>query len=117
MTEKRHSVGKKGPFDPLMIPPRNKSNRQAIRPSPLPSYSSLGFRNQKLFYMKKSWLFLLLLSALLWSCEKDCVEKKKEDCACIALYDPVCGCNEVTYGNACEANCAGITDYTKGPCQ
>ncbi len=66
---------------------------------------------------KNSWFLFLLLGGFLCSCEKDCVEKKKEDCACIALYDPVCGCNEVTYGNSCEANCAGISDYTKGPCK
>jgi hypothetical protein len=32
-------------------------------------------------------------------------------------YNPVCGCNNKTYGNACAAECAGITEYTKGPCK
>ena len=62
-------------------------------------------------------LFLLLFAGVISSCEKDCVEKRREDCVCIALYDPVCGCNDVTYGNACEAECAGITNYVKGPCK
>ncbi|MEY4134279.1 MAG: hypothetical protein RL386_629 [Bacteroidota bacterium] len=67
--------------------------------------------------MKILCLFFLPIVVLFSGCEKTCVEKKKEDCACIALYDPVCGCNDVTYGNACEAACAGISDYVKGPCK
>jgi hypothetical protein len=31
-------------------------------------------------------------------------------------YDPVCGCNNKTYGNACAAECSGIKKYTKGEC-
>ena len=42
---------------------------------------------------------------------------QKEDCVCTLQYDPVCGCNNKTYGNACAANCAGITSYTNGACQ
>ena len=67
--------------------------------------------------MKTLYLFLLLLTVVISGCEKTCVEKRKENCACITLYDPVCGCNDVTYGNSCEAECAGITDYVKGPCR
>jgi hypothetical protein len=29
--------------------------------------------------------------------------------ACDAVYDPVCGCDDVTYGNECEANSAGVS--------
>lgn len=69
--------------------------------------------------MKTSPLLLLLLlfTGAFSACEKDCVEKRKENCVCITLYDPVCGCNDVTYGNGCEAECSGITDYVKGPCK
>ena len=36
---------------------------------------------------------------------------------CITLYSPVCGCDGITYSNACEAqNYAGVTHYTAGPC-
>lgn len=66
------------------------------------------------------WMVLIFFLTT-WACKKDsttttCEEHVKEDCACIKLYDPVCGCNKKTYGNACEAACAGITTYTKGAC-
>lgn len=46
-----------------------------------------------------------------------CEENIQEDCYCILIYDPVCGCNNKTYGNACMAECSGITDYKKGECK
>jgi hypothetical protein len=36
---------------------------------------------------------------------------------CSELYNPVCGTNGQTYGTACEANLAGITDFTQGACR
>jgi hypothetical protein len=51
------------------------------------------------------------------SCGKDsnCVEQEEQHCLCNYNYDPVCGCNEKTYGNACAAECAGV-NYTEGAC-
>lgn len=56
--------------------------------------------------------------ALFASCEKDkgCVAKPKADCVCTKEYVPVCGCNAVTYGNKCMAECDGITEYRSGEC-
>ncbi|HMR43388.1 MAG TPA: Kazal-type serine protease inhibitor domain-containing protein, partial [Saprospiraceae bacterium] len=35
---------------------------------------------------------------------------------CPAPSDPVCGCNGITYRNACTAEALGVLEYTKGPC-
>ena len=35
---------------------------------------------------------------------------------CIEIYDPVCGCNELTYNNACIAALDGITVTKTGTC-
>ncbi len=69
--------------------------------------------------MKNLFFCLLFLAALFATgCDQPipCVESIKPDCVCIQIYEPVCGCNLKTYGNSCEAECAGIMQYTKGEC-
>jgi hypothetical protein len=36
--------------------------------------------------------------------------------ACTAILQPVCGCDDRTYGNACEANRAGVSVVREGAC-
>ena len=41
--------------------------------------------------------------------------KKARSCMCTRIYMPVCGEDKKTYGNSCEAECAGVK-YTGGAC-
>ena len=86
--------------------------------------------------MKNIFLILALSSAFL-SCEKsknlptpyDCVTSPLVESSmcvdsnltgnsdeCIESYDPVCGCDGITYDNYCVADSSGVTSYVAGEC-
>lgn len=70
----------------------------------------------------KKLLLLPFLALLPWlaSAQANCIDPEliNPDAICPAIYAPVCGCDNVTYGNACEAvNLGGVLDYTDGECE
>jgi hypothetical protein len=74
--------------------------------------------------MKKLCL-LLLATGLLAGCQRpatdsaaDCIDPSKinPDAMCTMDYNPVCGCDGMTYSNPCAAGKAGVKHYTTGPC-
>ena len=70
--------------------------------------------------MKNILLAMLVFLFCGATCNKlstDCVGKPIADCMCTQQYDPVCGCDGKTYGNACMARCAGVKSWTQGECK
>ena len=66
------------------------------------------------------YLFAVISLAIVLGCSSDqdsCeVLETRKDVACIEIYTPVCGCNNRTYSNSCEAEAWGIEDYSEGQC-
>ena len=44
------------------------------------------------------------------------VEPPEEPVMCTMQWDPVCGCDRKTYGNACTARGAGVPSSVAGAC-
>ena len=69
----------------------------------------------------------LLITSLIfiYSCsseeseEIECIDETKIDelALCIEVYEPVCGCNGITYPNICYASSfGGVTSFINGAC-
>ena len=82
---------------------------------------------------KKITLSIVVIILVFISCEKEqnnCVQapvNNNEPCidsslidgtsACLDIYEPVCGCDGVTYGNSCYATIFyGVSSYVEGEC-
>ena len=66
--------------------------------------------------MEKS---LIIIAFILISCEdkqdQSCIDESKinPDAVCPENYDPVLGCDGEVYGNSCEAERNGVTNWTE----
>ena len=63
---------------------------------------------------------LLMLSIFVLSCSSNgdsCVTNVPDsELVCIEIYQPVCGCNNLTYSNDCYAGASGVSSWTEGEC-
>tara|TARA_B100001093_G_scaffold109921_1_gene102172 strand:- start:1906 stop:2169 length:264 start_codon:yes stop_codon:yes gene_type:complete len=78
------------------------------------------------------YLFTLTIIIFISGCDKDqnncinipdsvnniCIDSSLIDSSvvCLTVYEPVCGCNGMTYSNSCVASRNGITYYEDGEC-
>ena len=71
--------------------------------------------------MTKYLTLLLSIVLVYWGCDNNegCIDESKISDASICTEEaqPVCGCDGLTYDNACNADKAGVTEWTEGACE
>lgn len=67
-------------------------------------------------------VFFCTICFTLFACKKtptsSCIDSSRinAEALCTMQYEPVCGCDLITYANACHADRAGVTNYAPGAC-
>ena len=69
-------------------------------------------------------LLFLFFSLGFFSCNNSndnidvCIDESKIDLegVCITVYEPVCGCDKITYSNSCKSQNAGVVSWVDGEC-
>lgn len=80
-----------------------------------------------------SWTSLLVVALVLFAsftlsvCSSSVVQTDDDGCidptkidlngTCMTVYAPVCGCDNVTYGNECLAIRSGVLHWKEGKCK
>jgi hypothetical protein len=70
----------------------------------------------------KKLLYIFLGLSLMFACSDGpeiipcIIIDVNNDIVCPEIYEPVCGCNDVTYDNECYAEVSGQYNWTEGEC-